>query len=76
MATALALAAYLWQVAYPTPTLAALYEQVPEWGHVALDSPPASATCSEPRPSASPPPESAHRGRSGGLDSALPRDSI
>ncbi|HEY0535825.1 MAG TPA: hypothetical protein VGD29_29925 [Actinoplanes sp.] len=37
MATALALAAYLWQVAYPTPTLAALYEQVPDWEHVALD---------------------------------------
>jgi AcrR family transcriptional regulator len=37
LATALALAAYLWQVAHPTPTLAALYDQVPEWGHVALD---------------------------------------
>jgi AcrR family transcriptional regulator len=37
MATALALAAYLWQVAHPTPTLAVLYDEVPEWGHVALD---------------------------------------
>jgi hypothetical protein len=37
VAAALALAAYLWQVAHPTPTLAALYERVPEWGHVALD---------------------------------------
>jgi AcrR family transcriptional regulator len=37
VATALALAAYLWQVANPTPTLAILYEQVPQWGHVALD---------------------------------------
>jgi hypothetical protein len=26
-----------WQVSHPTPTLAALYEQVPAWGHVALD---------------------------------------
>jgi AcrR family transcriptional regulator len=33
----LALAANLWQVAHPTPTLAALYEQVPRWGHVALE---------------------------------------
>jgi AcrR family transcriptional regulator len=37
IATALALSAYLWQLAHPTPTLAALYDQVPEWGHVALD---------------------------------------
>jgi AcrR family transcriptional regulator len=34
---ALALAASFWQVAHPTPTLAALYEQVPQWGHVAFD---------------------------------------
>lgn len=34
---ALALAANFWQVAHPTPTLAELYEQVPHWGHVALD---------------------------------------
>jgi AcrR family transcriptional regulator len=33
----LAFAAGFWQVAHPTPTLAALYEQVPRWGHVALD---------------------------------------
>ena len=25
-------AAGLWQVSYPVPTLAQLYEQVPEWG--------------------------------------------
>jgi AcrR family transcriptional regulator len=37
IATAIALAAGFWQVAHPTPTLARLYEQVPEWGHVALD---------------------------------------
>jgi hypothetical protein len=24
-------------LSHPTPTLAALYEQVPRWGHVALD---------------------------------------
>jgi AcrR family transcriptional regulator len=33
----LAFAAGFWQVSHPTPTLAALYEQVPRWGHVALD---------------------------------------
>ncbi|MFI6072156.1 hypothetical protein ACIA5C_11265 [Actinoplanes sp. NPDC051343] len=37
MVTAPALAAYLRQMAHPTPTLAALYARVPEWGHVALD---------------------------------------
>ncbi|WP_432842726.1 TetR family transcriptional regulator [Dactylosporangium sp. CA-092794] len=37
MAAALALAASFWQVSHPTPTLAALYRQVPAWGHVALD---------------------------------------
>ncbi|WP_211280313.1 TetR family transcriptional regulator [Streptomyces lushanensis] len=37
LATALALAAAFWQVSHPTPTLAALYEQEPRWGHVALD---------------------------------------
>ncbi|MFF2525381.1 TetR/AcrR family transcriptional regulator [Streptomyces liangshanensis] len=36
LATATALAGNLWQLSHPTPTLAALYEQVPEWGHVAL----------------------------------------
>ena len=37
MAAVLAFAASFWQVSHPTPTLAALYEQVPRWGHVALD---------------------------------------
>ncbi|HEY0238727.1 MAG TPA: hypothetical protein VGC37_08780 [Friedmanniella sp.] len=36
-ATAASLAAGLWQVSHPTPTLAMLYEQVPSWGHAALD---------------------------------------
>ncbi len=36
LAATLGLAANLWQVAHPTPTLAALYEQVPRWGHAAL----------------------------------------
>ena len=34
---AMAFASTFWQVSHPTPTLAALYEQVPAWGHVALD---------------------------------------
>jgi len=34
---AAALAASFWQVAHPTPTLAELYEQEPQWGHVAYD---------------------------------------
>jgi AcrR family transcriptional regulator len=37
IAAALALAGGFWQVSHPTPTLAALYDQVPAWGHVALD---------------------------------------
>ncbi|MGP4019897.1 hypothetical protein [Saccharopolyspora sp. 5N708] len=37
MAAVLAFAASFWQVSHPTPNLAALYEQVPRWGHVALD---------------------------------------
>jgi hypothetical protein len=37
IAAALAFAGSFWQVSHPTPTLAALYEQVPKWGHVALD---------------------------------------
>ena len=37
VAAAMAFAATFWQVSHPTPTLAALYEQVPAWGHVALD---------------------------------------
>jgi AcrR family transcriptional regulator len=37
VAAALAFAATFWQISHPTPTLAALYQQVPAWGHVALD---------------------------------------
>jgi AcrR family transcriptional regulator len=37
VAAALAFAASFWQVSHPTPTLAALYAQVPRWSHVALD---------------------------------------
>ena len=37
VAAALAFAAAFWQISHPTPTLAALYQQVPAWGHVALD---------------------------------------
>jgi len=37
IATSIMLAAGFWQMSHPTPTLARLYEQVPEWGHVALD---------------------------------------
>ncbi|WKN20044.1 TetR family transcriptional regulator [Azotobacter vinelandii] len=37
LATTLMLAAGFWQVSHPTPTLARLYEEVPEWAHVALD---------------------------------------
>jgi AcrR family transcriptional regulator len=37
VAAAQAFAATFWQISHPTPTLAALYEQVPAWGHVALD---------------------------------------
>ncbi|SDU53006.1 TetR family transcriptional regulator [Jiangella alkaliphila] len=37
MAATIALAASFWQVSHPTPTLARLYEEVPRWGHVALD---------------------------------------
>lgn len=37
LATTLMLAAGFWQVSHPTPTLARLYEEVPAWGHVALD---------------------------------------
>ncbi|WP_188894548.1 TetR family transcriptional regulator [Microlunatus endophyticus] len=36
-AAAGAFAAGFWQVSHPTPTLARLYAEVPEWGHVALD---------------------------------------
>lgn len=37
LAATLALAANGWQVSHPTPSLAALYEKVPAWGHVAFD---------------------------------------
>lgn len=37
IAATIMLAAGLWQVSHPTPTLARLYQQVPKWGHVALD---------------------------------------
>jgi AcrR family transcriptional regulator len=37
VAATVSLAASFWQVSHPTPTLAALYEQVPSWGHAALD---------------------------------------
>nr|WP_063817902.1 TetR family transcriptional regulator [Herbidospora sakaeratensis] len=37
LTVAVLLAAGLWQSSHPTPTLAALYEQVPSWGHVALE---------------------------------------
>jgi AcrR family transcriptional regulator len=37
LSAATALASYFWQEAHPTPTLAALYEQVPRWGDVVLD---------------------------------------
>lgn len=33
----LGLTAFLWQTSHPTPALAALYAEVPRWGHVALD---------------------------------------
>ncbi|WP_221890186.1 TetR family transcriptional regulator [Mycolicibacterium hodleri] len=35
--TTVALTASLWQTANPSPTLARLYEQEPDWGHYALD---------------------------------------
>jgi AcrR family transcriptional regulator len=37
LAATLGLAANLWQVSHPSPTLAALYKQVPRWGHAALN---------------------------------------
>lgn len=37
IAAALAVTAYLWQVAHPTATLAELYAQEPRWAHVSLD---------------------------------------
>ena len=37
LAATIMLAASHWQVSHPTPTLARLYQEVPAWGHVALD---------------------------------------
>jgi AcrR family transcriptional regulator len=37
LSATLALAAYLWQVAHPGPVLAAIYADVPRWGHVATN---------------------------------------
>lgn len=37
VAAAGSFAGSFWQVSHPTPTLAALYAEVPAWGHVALD---------------------------------------
>jgi AcrR family transcriptional regulator len=37
IAAALGLAAMHWQLSHPTETLAELYRQYPDWGHVALD---------------------------------------
>lgn len=37
LASTIMLAAGYWQVSHPTPTLARLYQEVPAWGHVALD---------------------------------------
>lgn len=37
LATTIMLAAGFWQLSHPTPVLAQLYEQVPEWAHIALD---------------------------------------
>jgi AcrR family transcriptional regulator len=37
IATALGVAANLWQLSHPTPSLARLYAQEPRWGHAALD---------------------------------------
>jgi hypothetical protein len=37
VAAAIAFASAFWQVSHPTPTLVALYEEVPAWGRVALD---------------------------------------
>ena len=36
LTAAIMLAAGFWQAAHPTETLARLYKEVPEWGHVAL----------------------------------------
>lgn len=37
VATTVSPAASFWQISHPTATLAKLYEEVPEWGRVALD---------------------------------------
>lgn len=44
LAAAVVLAPGLWQLSHPTPTLATLYEQVPRWGHAALDFAPRLST--------------------------------
>ncbi|MFJ1768079.1 hypothetical protein ACIOD2_47720 [Amycolatopsis sp. NPDC088138] len=47
VAATLSFAASFWQVSHPTPTLAALYAEVPRWGHVALDFTPRLRTLLE-----------------------------
>ena len=47
VAAAMAFASTFWQISHPTATLAALYAQVPEWGHVALDFAPRLAALLE-----------------------------
>lgn len=37
LAATIMLAAGFWQVSHPAPTLAQLYQEMPAWGHVALD---------------------------------------
>jgi hypothetical protein len=44
-------AASFWQVSHPTPTLATLYEQVPDWVTSLSTSSPGSGCCSSRQPS-------------------------
>jgi AcrR family transcriptional regulator len=37
MSATVSLTATMWQASHPTPALASLYEQVPRWGHAALE---------------------------------------
>ncbi len=37
LTVAITVGSSLWHVSHPTPTLATLYEQMPAWGHAALD---------------------------------------